>query len=1038
MHTTTLSGPTSAPILKTYTKVKVKASTTFKAIDTNQKEFTRINPRYSADYPTANKGILSHASLDDLVSYINTFDSYKNKFNKIAILRGIYKGGITGDFCKKVGRFLPFDIDVKKDDNKALQNNEVARQQVFELMQKIGVLTFWSTSGNGIGGFLYVPQLDKHKFESTIEHKRIAEGIYKELENIIFHKLKLKVSLDDAQGSFRQIRNMAKQKNKVQANPTPYLFEYECTTEIVKDKNNVAQFIEPKAGFYGSQKYNYNKTTPITKVLNDLPEFSINDKGRVQYKYQSSQDAGFIKNSTTFVSFSGTLASHLKTQKKELTAFDLLLNFKHKGDKEALETELRLLGITETRPDKEAFKRAKNKYKNKVDTAPDRNAFIYSICSKLVTATTEEKNQFILSLDLPELDKNAFISYLKLGNDLIFDSQLTAKRYVSEVINELSKSIESNGKIIFKAETGTGKTSVIINEWRKRNKDKKVLLLCPLTIIVDQLRSEYAKEDIVFLTGWDNGETHKKARRSNFVVATYEQGVKHLGSGNFDYIFIDEVHQLLLANDYKEDVITQLNEKIAENKTAKLVGLTGTPSNVFRNLGFHICNIKTSSSKSVNIKVRYGNERPQTLIVNHIKSFGKKNKYIFRLNEIQTINDLKETLIKVFKYRREEILVLHSSKAIKSSNAFKSLYKNGVFLKNTKVVLTTALIDEGLSIYDKFEHSVFIENTFTPRAEPIKQFFARFRFNDKDLFDIDTTQNKYLYLKDTKGNDIDFSISDDYQQKYELLQDTEGDQEIKSTYYNFTDARLFYNPDKSVNKYYLGNQVMNTFYKVLSPSKFLKYLSANFYIKTTIDPLFEREKLGKGVHISGSKERNKKISDLIKNKFDSLLIFIQSTTLDKKLSKKIVEINPSQEADQLNSFDIDFCNKQAKKIEEIVNTYHKFLMLDPKTTPDILLKDGIKLKPKNEITNLLFTLRTEGTLKNPQSNKDKDFCKKMEKIKNDLQEKTSISSSDFSKILKKYRVKNFNSYNKKTLERLIEFWKIKLEYDPKTRVFKRN
>ena len=72
----------------------------------------------------------------------------------------------------------------------------------------------------------------------------------------------------------------------------------------------------------------------------------------------------------------------------------------------------------------------------------------------------------------------------------------------------------------------------------------------PLTGIVEQIKSEHP--NIVSLTGSSEPEEHTKAKTFPIVIGTYEQGYKHLSDPNtFDYVVIDEVHNLITANSYK-------------------------------------------------------------------------------------------------------------------------------------------------------------------------------------------------------------------------------------------------------------------------------------------------------------------------------------------------------------------------------------------------------------------------------------------------------------------------------------------------------
>ena len=1028
MATMTHAQPEPKLHVKKIYVINVKQSILQGDLNLHEKQFSKVFDLYHASRPRQDKGVLAHLTLKELETELNTTTQ------KIAILKGLYDGGTKGEFCSQVSNFLPIDIDVKKAENKILQKDQVLNERVFELMQKICVLSFRSTSKKGIAGFVYAPQMNSLNFtNNTLKHKRIAEAIYSKIESIIFEKLNVKIELDKAQGSFRQIRYLAPQDMPRSLNLTPYCFDFDITEKVKKDSYGITQFYAPIEGITGTKKFNFNQNTTITSVLNQIPEFTFLEGNKVRYSKQTTEGhAGYITNDNTLLSFSNTLSNDIGTSRKKLTPYDLVLAFNFKGNLEAFNEYLKANGIKDTKPQRNAFEDAKNEYKNKIDSCKDAEKLIYKICQNLVTASVEDKNTFLLDLNPRQQHRNAFLSYLKIGTNLIFDSEIQAKRYVSEGIEELCQVIENNQRTIIKAETGTGKTTAIVNDFKNRYPESRMILLAPLTAIVDQLRSAYKNTDIVFLTGRDNAEMHRKARFSKFIVATYEQGAKHLkDEKKFDYIFVDEVHQLFLANEYKTEVITDLNTSILKNENAKIIGLTGTPNNLFRNLGFHICNIKTSATENVDLKVRYTNAKVHQIVLNHIKAYGKAERYIFRVNEIQTINDLKNTLKREFKYREREIIVLHSTSEIKNSDAFKKLVSKGVFSKSIKVVLTTSIIDEGLSIYDKFYHSVFIETSFSPKAEPIKQYFARFRDTKKDtnLFD---TQERYLYLRDIEKQKFDYSLSRDFENKLELLEENEYE---KTTWHDFTDPKQFYYNDFSVNKYYLANYILGRFYAFLDRQKFLDYLSLNFNINPIRDANFKPKSMEVIEHQSNAKARNKDFVFLIKNDFVGMLSYLHKYSYDKKMSERIEDYLKEKNEKIALSENSVFYTKYIKHTEKIVRTFFAYYFLDAKSNPeDVLINKG-KLKNSIRITNELFTIRIRKTVENPQTPKDYDLIKQLERVKSDLIKMKFIKVGQFCKILQKHRILNFNKYTKNTLENLIDLWDLPYKYDAGNKEF---
>src|SRR5699024_4259800 len=122
-------------------------------------------------------------------------------------------------------------------------------------------------------------------------------------------------------------------------------------------------------------------------------------------------------------------------------------------------------------------------------------------------------------------------------------------------------------------------------------------------------------------------------------------------------------------------------------------------------------------------------------------------KALIMLNDTKGLYLLKNEAVQRFGYKKNEVLILYSDTKIKNAKDFKQLTQKGKFDDKIKLVITTSLIHEGLSIRkNDFTDVVIIESSYSPRPEPIKQFFARFR-------NVDAGRTNYLYLK--RKNDQD-------------------------------------------------------------------------------------------------------------------------------------------------------------------------------------------------------------------------------------------------------------------------------------------
>ena len=216
-------------------------------------------------------------------------------------------------------------------------------------------------------------------------------------------------------------------------------------------------------------------------------------------------------------------------------------------------------------------------------------------------------------------------------------------------------------------------------------------------------------------------------------------------------------------------------------------------------------------------------------------------KVLIRVNAIDTSKAIIKELIDKKIYKKSEIHQFYSSLDIKNSKTYKGLAYNSEFSGHYKIVFTTAMIDEGVSIDQMgFTDIIFIETSYNPRPEAIKQFFARFR-ND------DPNRNNYLYLKQkkvqtpTRYNPTLMFKKDLYALAFE--NDDELAKEVLTTYNNlFSNNRYYYN-NQTVNKYYLAYATTEALFQNYNTEQLLDHLKSNYNLAFRVNKEYEVEKI---------------------------------------------------------------------------------------------------------------------------------------------------------------------------------------------------
>ena len=216
-------------------------------------------------------------------------------------------------------------------------------------------------------------------------------------------------------------------------------------------------------------------------------------------------------------------------------------------------------------------------------------------------------------------------------------------------------------------------------------------------------------------------------------------------------------------------------------------------------------------------------------------------KVLIRVNAIDTSEAIKKELIDKKIYKKSEIHQLYSSLEIKNSKTYKGLAYNSEFSDQYKIVFTTAMIDEGVSIDQMgFTDIIFIETSYNPRPEAIKQFFARFRNNDPN-------RKNYLYLKQKKVqtptcfNPTLMFKNDLYTLAFES--DEEEAKDVLTTYNNLFSNNSYYYNNEIVNNYFLAYATTETMFQKFNTEQLLDYLKSNYNLAFSVNKEHEVNKI---------------------------------------------------------------------------------------------------------------------------------------------------------------------------------------------------
>lgn len=1005
------------PIAQTYYEItETKHTQVETCLDYFAKAFTLLKNAYTA------KG-MELVSLNDLAQILNKyFNAVGGKDENQCVLKGKYKDGFNGADCYQNAPYLFFDIDVKETENPNLLNAEL-NNIAFSELQKVAVLVWRSNSGNGIAGVLYVPQLANYLNDEKTLHLEAGKAITRHLSEHLHDVTGIKIKFDNAQSKFRQVRFLAEQRQVRTLNQKPFEFSY----KVEQKKKEIAPGVikyrpDNYQKAFGTIEQQFDSQNDIFTIAQNngfqVVGSSTGNEIRVKHHSTESKTSGFINRlENRYINFSESVSPY-----NSFTPSQMVCKFQFNNDYNAFLNHLNALGYKERAKDDSQIKEISKALKSELETAKDNNdagQIIFKYCYDLETLTPAQKALFIKeNCPRPELKKH-FTAYLNLTDYKIkFDKELIIKKYVSEQLPAILDYSDKYKKIILRAETGKGKTTAFILDFLNHRPDSRVLILEPLTIIIKQNEKEY-KNKAIYLDGTSTKADFEQAESKSIVFATYEQGAKLLSVSKFDYIVIDEIHQLLIANSFKSEVIENLTPYLSDSK---IIGLTGTPTAIFKNIGYKFLNVDVIKPEKTKVEIRFLNNNPFLIALSHLRNTNGKT--LIRLNDIKALEALKKQLMATKLYKKNEILVLHSDKKIKSSQDFEILAHQRKFESNIKLVLTTSLIDEGLSINQNgFTDIVFIETSYNPRPEPIKQFFARFRNEDPN-------RKNYLYLRTTNDQTPGrFNPEKAYKDNLQALKndaDQIGENDIKSTYNAIFNNDAFYYNDNSINPYYLAYSVTEILFKSFNMEQFLNYLESNYNLEFSKSKDFDFDPDAETIETAYRSEVKKRIAGAWylhkKQVLQALACFTLDNGIRKDLTIKQMAIDP-----KINSIVMD----NIKDFEKLYKRYKALEMLGSKNPDSILISRNIQneitLTSEKEYKDELTLLRLNKMIFEPKNKADLIANTKVIKFAEWCENTKEFTSFQMFRKLKEIGVYKNSDFSLNHITRLLNWFEIDVQ-----------
>lgn len=380
--------------------------------------------------------------------------------------------------------------------------------------------------------------------------------------------------------------------------------------------------------------------------------------------------------------------------------------------------------------------------------------------------------------------------------------QLNKDEYLGHYIDKIIDIIKERKIHLLQVPAGGGKTEMI----KKVAKTNRVLVAVPtISIIRNKFENDITyKDNFKFCYGSKGIKADLDSKKLDgigySIVSTFDQlsyihNIKEIDS-YFDYIFIDESHELTLSyyrlkctgklitnlSNYAEYLQDPTNKKRHEVfPPASLILMTGTPcgeQQLFGKENVRLTRFLPKKNKSINI-VLCGDKK------HTFNSFVKKlQEILIAKNSLVFIPcNLGESYIEALM----ELVgcrdyMIYSKNQSKTENA-KFIDEKSLIPENIKVIFGTKSAGCGLD-FNNTEKKVSVLFSENEISAYIEQYISRFR-----KVDVGT----YLFVQtiDAKGDEIDFDFDEDINKTYEYEFDETDYKNKKKAFFNSKNTEDF-------------------------------------------------------------------------------------------------------------------------------------------------------------------------------------------------------------------------------------------------------
>lgn len=335
------------------------------------------------------------------------------------------------------------------------------------------------------------------------------------------------------------------------------------------------------------------------------------------------------------------------------------------------------------------------------------------------------------------------------------------RRWLYEAQEELISTVQQYMRTIIVSQTNTGKTTFV---YALVEAGYKVLLVSPYRGIVDQQRATAWEKfgDNAKVIGADeiDGNIETALRTKDLVVSTWDKLARHVDhviQAKFDFIILDEIHELTNAILYRRDTIRVIYAAIEQAEAVsgtRIIGLTATLSSAALQCdGWNVVRVKATDAQKYSFLIHEYTGKEQVAEKAVVKWLDKDKPTMIICDNKRGLKRIRNYAI-ALGYPPESIHIVTAENKMENE-AYRAIVEEERLPEGCKLLLCTSVLATGVNIRDENLQIVLL-NPSSPdfafqaagriRAGKHVQVHVWCRRNKKVAVQPFTTENQYRIL----------------------------------------------------------------------------------------------------------------------------------------------------------------------------------------------------------------------------------------------------------------------------------------------------